>query len=295
MLKKHLLFLLGITLSGLAFSAPKPLSRDPYLGAIVVDANTGDILFQDRARVIGKPASMTKMMTYLLTIEAVKRGDISFDTPVIITAESSRIGGSQVYLKEGEQFTINELLDALMIKSANDVARALALHLGGSRENFALLMNERALELGMYGSDFHNASGLNFSGMTENTTTAQDMATLARELLKHPETIGYTACKYRTFRNGTFDLRTHNKLLTEYPGCVGLKTGYYYMAGWSIATAATRNDETVIAIALGSPNKLTRNKAAKKLLDIGFARIQQRKKAEASQPVRRHITRTIAY
>jgi serine-type D-Ala-D-Ala carboxypeptidase (penicillin-binding protein 5/6) len=189
-----------------------------------------------------------------------------------VTAEAARIGGSQVYLKEGELFPVDEMLYALMIKSANDVARALALKVGGSQEAFVARMNEYAGRLGMTATEFHTEHGLPpAAGQRPDITTARDMARLAEELLKHHNLLRYTATKVRGFRNNTFELRSHNRLLTEYPGCDGLKTGYYYLAGWSIAATAVRGGRRVLAVVLGSPERPVRDQAATRLLDRGFS------------------------
>jgi D-alanyl-D-alanine carboxypeptidase (penicillin-binding protein 5/6) len=246
-------------------------SADPYLGAIVLDAATGRVLFEDKADEIGHPASLVKMMGILIVMEHLQAGTISLTNAVRVTADSARIGGSQVFLAEKEVFPLEELLAATAIHSANDAATALAIHLAGTKEGFVELMNKRAAELGLRSTRFTSVHGLPpSSGQKPDVSTARDIAALARELLKHSAVLRYTAMQNRPFRNGTFGLRNPNHLLGEFPGCDGLKTGYIAIGGFSIAATAQRGGRRIVAVVLGSKDRAVREVQAAKLLSKGF-------------------------
>jgi serine-type D-Ala-D-Ala carboxypeptidase (penicillin-binding protein 5/6) len=257
--------------SGAQAAKLAPISKDPYLGAIVVRADSGQVLFEDNADAKGYPASMLKLMNLLLILEKVEQGALKLDAPVKIPVEASKMGGSQVYLDPKETFTVDELVYALVIQSANDAAAALAIHVAGSKEAFVGLMNERAAQLGMKATRFQSVHGLPpGAGQEADTTTARDFAVLCREVAKRPEALRYTSTQERGFRNGTFMLRTHNSLLKTFEGCDGLKTGYFTAAGYSIAATAQRNGVRVIAVILGSTSKQIRDQKAAELLSKGF-------------------------
>lgn len=259
-----------------SFAAIEQKSAEPYLGAIVIDADTGQILFEDQSDVKCYPASVLKMMDLLIILDKIGQGSLKPDEKILITAEASKIGGSQVYLKENEVFTVDELLYALMVQSANDAATALAIHIAGSKEGFVALMNERAKQLGMKATEFHSIHGLPpGKDQLPDVTTARDLSRLARELLKYPDCLRYTSCREHEFRNGKFMLRTHNRLLASFPGCDGFKTGYFSKAGYSIAATAKRGNTRLIAVVLGSRSKNMVNKAAAELLTKGFARMAE--------------------
>ncbi len=256
----------------------KRVANDPYVGAIVIDNAKGKVIFEKNADKKSYPASTLKLMDLLIILEQVKAGVLRLDDKVPVTAEASRMGGTQVFLKEKEVFTIDELLYALMIQSANDAAVALAIHIAGSKDAFAELMNQRAKELGMKSTEFHSVHGLPPGpGQQPDITTARDMAILAREVLKFPEMLRYTSTRERGFRNNKFVMRSHNPLLKSFKGCDGLKTGYFSAAGFSIVATAKRGDIRVIAIILGSKNKKTRNTKAAELLAKGFLAIPREK------------------
>lgn len=248
---------------------------EPYLGAIVTDADSGQILFEDHSDVTGYPASVLKLMDLLIFLEKIDAGSLRLEDRITISAEVSKIGGSQVWLKENETFTVDELLYAFMVQSANDAAAALAIHTAGSREAFVALMNKRAAELGMKATEFHSIHGLPpEEGQKPDVTTARDISRLARELLqKHPGCLRYTSCKERPFRDGKMIMRNHNGLLWTTPGCDGLKTGYYKKAGYAIAATAARDNNRLIAVILGSASKQSRDKKAAELLSVCFAKM----------------------
>jgi D-alanyl-D-alanine carboxypeptidase (penicillin-binding protein 5/6) len=250
-------------------------SADPYLGAIVVDAATGQVLVEQNADAAGFPASVIKLMDMMILLDQISAGQISLSNSVTVTAESSRIGGSQVYLKEGEVFTLEELMYSLMIQSANDSAMALALSVAGSSAGFVEMMNKKAGELGMASTAFHSVHGLPPAvGQAGDTSTARDLAKLACALVsRHPEIIKYTSTQVRNFRPDTkpFEMRSHNHLLRDFPGCDGLKTGYITAGGFSIVATAQKNGRRVIAVILGSKDRKVRDAKAIEWLSKGFA------------------------
>jgi D-alanyl-D-alanine carboxypeptidase (penicillin-binding protein 5/6) len=243
----------------------------PYKSAILMDADTGQILFEYNIHERLVPASLVKMMVILLVMERIQQGLLNFTDPVTASAWASKIGGHQVYLKEGEVFPVEELLKAVAISSANDAATALAEHIAGSTEAFVQLMNERAKELGMNDTTFANVHGLPAGkGQEENYTSAYDMAILARELLKHPEVLHWSSTKEDTFRNGTFTLTNTNKLLGVFPGLDGLKTGYTAEAGFNLCATAKRDNLRLISVVMGGSNSRDRFAETTKLLSMGF-------------------------
>ncbi|MBM4310579.1 MAG: D-alanyl-D-alanine carboxypeptidase [Deltaproteobacteria bacterium] len=252
------------------------LSKDPYLGAILIDAASGKVLFEDNPDVQASPASIIKLMDLLIVLEYAQNKAISLDDTVIITAEAAKMGGSQVYLKENEQFTVEELLYALMVQSANDAAVAIALHVAGTKDAFVDLMNKKAREIGMTNTIFHSVHGLPpGKGQQADISTPRDIARLCQELLKW-DALRYTSVKERPFRVDSaepFIMRNHNHLLGNFEGCDGFKTGYYRVAGFSIAATAARKNQRAIAVVLGSENRLVRDAKAKDLLARGLTEL----------------------
>jgi D-alanyl-D-alanine carboxypeptidase (penicillin-binding protein 5/6) len=250
------------------------ISKDPYIGAIVIDANTGKVLFEDNADAKGYPGSIVKLMDLLILLEAIESKRLHLQDLVTVTAEASRIGGSQVFLKENETFPVEELLYSIIVQSANDAATALTLHYGGSKEAFVEVMNKRAREIGMKGTVFHSVHGLPpGKEQLPDVSTARDLARLCRELLKHPETLLYTSTRERAFRPDApqpFIMRSHNHLLKTMEGCDGLKTGYFRQAGFSIAATAKKNGVRAIGIVLGSADRKVRDAKVRELLSKGL-------------------------
>jgi len=254
-----------------AQAAVQTLARDPYVGAILVEADTGRVLADDGADRVAYPASVVKLMTLLVVLDRVDAGLLSLREPVTVTAEAARMGGSQVYLAEHEVFTVDDLLYALMIQSANDAAVALAVHVAGSKARFVELMNRKAAMLGMRSTHFASPHGLPPSrGQEPDVTTARDVALLARAVLRHRETTRYTSTRVHPLRDGKFVMRTHNNLLLSFEGCDGLKTGFYSRAGFSIAATAERDGVRMIAVVLGSKSLQVRDSSARRLLTTGF-------------------------
>lgn len=226
----------------------------PYMGAITIDAATGKVLFEDHADTVGYPASSQKTMTLLVILDQIQAGAVRLDEPVQVTVEASKMGGSQVYLDPKESFPVEDLIYALMVQSANDAALLLAQHVAGSKDAFVDMMNQKAKAIGMKNTTFHSVHGLPPSaGQQPDVTTARDLAILGRELIiKHPEALKYTSTVNHPFRDGKLMMENHDHLLKSFPGCDGLKTGYYTKAGYSIIATASRNGARVITVVLGA-------------------------------------------
>ncbi len=238
---------------------------------ILINATSGRVLWSKNTRSPREIASMTKVMTAVLTLEAVQRKALSLNHTVNVSRNAALIGGSQVYLKPGEKFTVAELLKALMIVSANDAAYALAETVAGSERAFVQQMNARAQTLGMQHTRYHNPHGLP-GRAGNNVSSALDMALLAREALKHRVLIQWAGTWTDTFRHGTFNLVNHNRLVQSVRGVDGLKTGYYSRAGFSATVTATRNGQRLIAVVIGVKHKRVRDDFLKALLEWGFTR-----------------------
>ncbi|MCP3890483.1 MAG: D-alanyl-D-alanine carboxypeptidase [Desulfobulbaceae bacterium] len=252
----------------------RAIAQDPYASAVVVDAESGKTLVNNNGDALVYPASVLKLMDLLVILEKIEQGRLQLDEMVQVTKEAAQMGGSQVYLDPKEQFSVEDLLYALMVQSANDAAVALATHVAGSKSAFIAIMNKRAQELGMKNTRFHSVHGLPPSkGQEVDVTTANDLAILARELAKKPETFKYTSIRVRDFRGGEFIMRTHNHLLKNVYGCDGFKTGFFSAAGFSIVATAERNGVRIISIVLGSQNRKVRDAKATELLEKGFAMI----------------------
>lgn len=250
------------------------IAKDPYMSALVIDADTGKVLFSDHPETVVYPASVLKMMNLLVILELIDQGRIKLDDMVQVTAEASKIGGSQVYLDPKEQFPVEDLLYALAVQSANDAAVALAIHVAGSKEGFVALMNQKAAALGMKDTQFHSVHGLPpADGQQVDKTTANDLALLCRALVGRPDALKYTGTKERPFRDGKFIMRNHNHLLGAVDGCDGFKTGYFEAGGFSITTTAKRGGVRIIAIVMGSKDRKVRDAKARELLSLGFAAV----------------------
>ncbi len=256
--------------------------RDPYVSALVIEAASGKILFEDRAETVVYPASVVKMMDMLIVFEHLEQGKVRLDQMVQVTKEAARMGGSQVYLDPKEQFSVEDLLYALAVQSANDAAVALAIHVAGSTEGFVDLMNSKAKELGMKDSKFYSVHGLPPSkGQKPDQTTAHDLALLGRELAKRPAILEYTNTRERPFRDGKFIMRSHNHLLGMFAGSDGFKTGYFRAGGFSIMATAQRDGVRLIAIVMGCKDRKVRDATAAELLAKGFALVPPKAEAAA--------------
>jgi len=244
----------------------------PYKAGVLVEAETGDVLFEFNAHTPLPPASMTKMMTMYLIMERIEQGALKLTDMIIVSARASKIGGSQVYLKEHEQFSVEEMMHAIVIHSANDACMAMAEHISGSPEAFIDMMNAKAALLGMTATTFHSVSGLPPSeGQQEDMTTAYDMALLGRHLARRfPKVLEWASIPETTFRNGEFVLTNTNKLLGRFPGVDGIKTGYYSRAGHCITATAQRDGMRFVAVIMGGESGAKRFDEAARLLSQGF-------------------------
>jgi D-alanyl-D-alanine carboxypeptidase (penicillin-binding protein 5/6) len=261
---------------------PQPQFKINAKSAILIEAGTGEVVFAMNEHEKLPIASITKIMTMLLVMEAVDNGKLSLKEPVTISANACRMGGSQVYLEEGEVFTVEELLKAVAVHSANDASVALAEKVSGSEEAFVHLMNEKARELKMNNTNFLDATGLTDEG---HYSTAHDIAIMSRELLsKHPKIVYYTTIWHDSFRGGKFDLDNTNKLVKRYSGVTGLKTGFTSKAGFCLAASAERDGTHFISVVLGSESNELRFAESAKLLDFGFANWETARIEKKGQP-----------
>ena len=261
----------------------------PAPSAILMDAATGTVLYEKNADEKLPPASVTKIMTLLLVMEALDSGRIGWDDMVTASEAAAAKGGSQVYLEVGEQMSMDEMLKSVVVSSANDCATALAEHVAGSEAAFVEKMNARAAELGMENTHFVNCTGLDDGeNASEHLTTARDIAIMSRELLTHEEIKKYTTIWMDTVRNGQFGLSNTNKLVRFYEGTTGLKTGYTSTAGHCLSASAERDGMELIAVVLHCESSTDRFRSAKALLDYGFANyaLADTQPEEPMQPVR---------
>lgn len=236
--------------------------------AILLEPHTCRILYEQNADEKLAPASITKIMPLLLVMEALKRGDIALETVVYASEHACSMGGSQIWLEAGEGMTVDELLKATVIASANDACVALGEHLAGSEEGFVALMNSRAKELGMNNTNFVNCTGLDAEG---HYTTAHDVAIMSAELIKHPLIKNYSTVWMDSLRNGESELVNTNKLVRFYKGTTGLKTGTTGKAKYCLSATAERDGMELVAVVLAGESSDLRFSGAKKLLDYGFA------------------------
>lgn len=238
--------------------------------ALLMEADTGKVLMAKNPHEQLPPASVTKIMTLLLVSEAIETGRISLADLVCVSTEASGLGGSQIWLKEGERMTVEDLIKAAAIYSANDACAALSEYVSGTGETFVRRMNERAAELGMLDTRFENCTGLDDTTV-RHVTSAYDVALMSRELLRHTLILGYTTIWMDTLRGGRTQLVNTNKLIRFYEGATGLKTGTTSRAGCCISATAERDGLRLIAVVLGSDSSQARFDAARKMLDWGFA------------------------
>ncbi|MBE6688845.1 MAG: D-alanyl-D-alanine carboxypeptidase [Ruminococcaceae bacterium] len=237
--------------------------------ALLMEASSGKVLYEKNIDEKLPIASVTKVMTLLLVMEAIDNGALSLDDIVTVSENAASMGGSQAYMEPGEQMSVNDMLKAVVVSSANDGAVALGEHIAGSEAAFVAKMNERAVQLGMTGTEFVNATGLDNTQV--HYSTARDVAIMSRELIKHPTIFNYTTIWIDTIRDGKFGLSNTNKLIRFYPGANGLKTGSTSKAKFCISATAKKDDMQLIAVILGSPSSDDRFATAKQLFNYGFA------------------------
>ncbi len=240
----------------------------PAPSAILIEKQTGTIIYEKNADEILEPASVTKVMTILLIVEAVEAGTLTLDDVITVSERAASMGGSQVYLREGEQMPLSELLKCIVVSSANDAAVAVAEHMAGTESAFAALMNARAAELGMTNTNFTNCTGL--LDDKSHVTTARDISIMSRELIMHDWIKEYTTIWMDTIRDGTFGLSSTNKLIRFYNGATGLKTGYTSSAGHCLSATAERDGIEYIAVVMHCASSADRFESAKTLLSYAF-------------------------
>lgn len=260
-------------LSCFPFSAKAASLDVAAKSAVLMDIATGTVLYEQNAHERLAPASVTKVMTMLLIMEAIDSGKISWDDAVTVSEAAAAKGGSQIYLKVGETMSVSDMLKSVAVSSANDCACALAEHIAGSEAAFVEKMNEKAASLGMKDTHFVNCTGLDDAeDAKEHLTSAYDIALMSRELmLKHPDIQKFTTIWMDTVRNGSFGLSNTNKLVRFYPGATGLKTGFTAAAGYCLSATAQRDGLGLIAVVMGSKTSQERFAGCKAMLDYGFA------------------------
>ena len=266
--KLIVLLLTAALLMPVCYAAPE--TKAP--SCLLMDAATGTVLYEQNADEQLAPASVTKVMTLLLVMEAIDRGQLGWDDLVTASAAAAAKGGSQVYLEENEQMSVHDMVKCVVVSSANDCATALAEAVAGSESGFVERMNSRAQELGMENTHFANCTGLDDeAGADVHYTTSRDIAIMSRELLKHEGIREFTTIWMDTIRDGTFGLSNTNKLVRFYTGTTGLKTGFTKSAGYCMSATAERDGMELIAVVMHCESSTDRFESAKALLEYGFA------------------------
>ncbi|HEY5611913.1 MAG TPA: D-alanyl-D-alanine carboxypeptidase family protein, partial [Thermoanaerobaculia bacterium] len=259
---------LGLTILAGAVAA----QAQPYTAAMVMEPSTRRVLFEKNAHQPLPVASMTKMMTLRVTLAALEDGTLTLNDPVTISARASKMGGSQVYLKQGDQFSLRDLIAATMVHSANDAAMALAEHVGGTADAFVRLMNDEARRLGLKESTFHSPHGLPGEGEPDDVMSAHDAAIIGIELMKDPLMRELAAKSEMPFKSGTFTtMYNPNHLLRNYPGATGIKTGFHNKAGFCVTASARRGNMDLVTVVMGSKVKRDCFASAAELLSENFA------------------------
>lgn len=275
-MKKIILFIvLALVISSLSVTAAPSVDAK---SAILTEVSSGTVLFSQNPDERVPIASVTKVMTALLAMEAIERGELNYDDMITASAYAESMGGSQIYLEVGEQMTVDDILKAIMVASGNDAAVALAEHIGGTYENFVKMMNDRAKSLGLKNTHFVDSSGLGDD--KDHYSSARDIATISCELIKHEDIKKYTLIWMDSLRNGEFQLANTNKLIKTYKGATGLKTGYTTEAMFCLVATAERNDVEYCAVVLGAPTTEERFGACERLLDYAYNNFRITDRAE---------------
>ncbi len=271
--KLAVIILAALLVLSLSFSAGALDTND--LSAILLEAETGQVLYENNADEELPPASITKIMTVLLTMEAIENGEVELTDTTTISSRASSMGGSQIYLDSGDEITIEELLMAVIIASANDASYALAEAVGGNYDNFIDMMNDRARELGMENTNFTNAHGLPDS---DHYSTARDISKMAREVVQHQEVLKWSQIwlEYLELPDRQAMLTNTNRMILNYSGMDGLKTGYTRIAGFCLAATASQGDFRLISVMLGADSRQQREELTGKMLDYGFENYRQK-------------------
>lgn len=246
----------------------KPVITTNAKSAVLIDAESGEILYEENKDERLAFASITKIMTMLLTMESIESGNLSYDQKLVCSEHAKSMGGSEIWLEVGEEMTVSDLLKAVAVNSANDAAVVLAEAVGGTEDNFVDMMNKKAAALGMVNTCFKNTNGLPEEG---HYSTAYDIALMSMELLKHDKILNYTTIWTDTLRNGETALSNTNKLIRFYKGATGLKTGYTDDAGYCLSASAERNGLKLVGVVLGCETSDKRFEGIKELLNYGFS------------------------
>ncbi len=250
--------------------------------ALLMEASTGRVLYEHNIHQALPPASVTKVMTMLLTMEAIESGAITYDTVVTASENAKRMGGSTIFLDTGEEMTVYDLLKGIAVASGNDACVAIAEHLAGSESEFVRRMNERAAQLGMQNTHFVNCNGLDTEG---HLTSAYDIALMSRELIRHEDIFQFTTIWVDSLRGGAFGLANTNKLIRFYNGANGLKTGSTDDALYCLSATAKRDNMQLIAVIMGAPTTKDRFDGARAILDFGFATYSIATASDTETPV----------
>jgi serine-type D-Ala-D-Ala carboxypeptidase (penicillin-binding protein 5/6) len=266
-----------------------------YAEACVLEPTTGTVIFEANDHTPWPTASLAKMMLMLIVAEKIHDGSLKLTDPVTTSRKAAEMGGSQVYLKEGEVFSLDDMMKAVVVHSANDASVAVAEYVAGSTDSFVVMMNQQAAAIGMKDSHYYSVNGLPpAKGESADVASAYDQAILARELLKYPDVLRWSSIDTAPFRAGTFVLRNTNHMVRTFPGCDGLKTGFYDKAGFNVVATAKRNDLRLIAVVLGSQHKLTNFKEASEMLSQGFINYEMHQVAKKGAPIAQSVAVTDA-
>jgi D-alanyl-D-alanine carboxypeptidase (penicillin-binding protein 5/6) len=271
-------------------AAAKPAEPDkltaPYAAALLMEPETGTVTFENNEHKPWPTASLAKMMIAMIVAEKLADGSLKPGDRIATSRNAAAMGGSQVYLKEGETFSLDDMMKAIMVHSANDASVAVAEYIGGSTEAFVQMMNREAARLGMKDTHYYSVPGLPPApGQQADMSSAWDEALLARAMIQYPQIMQWASIDTAPFRGGTFELRNTNHLVRTFPGCDGLKTGFYYEAGFNVVATARRGGMRLIAVVLGSPNKLKNFNSAAELMAQGFATYQMRVVGKQGAPI----------
>lgn len=268
-----------------------PSAPEDCKSALVMEASSGEVIYQLNPDLQLAPASMTKMMLVLITMEQIKEGELNLEDIITTSAKASRMGGSQVYLAHNEEFSLQDLLKAVLIQSANDASLAIAEYIAGSSDGFVDMMNARAVKLGLTNTIYHTPHGLPPGKNQEpDLTSAHDLAILAREIvIKHPEVLKWSSLDKEPFRQGKFIMTNTNRLVNQFSGCDGLKTGYYRSAGFSVTATAQQDGVRIIAIVMGCEKNRKRFAEASRLMKWGLRQYKKIDLIEGGTPAGRAI------
>ena len=259
---------------------------EPYAAALLMEPETGTVMFENNAHKVWPTASLAKMMIAMIVASKLADGSLKLSDRITASRNAADMGGSQVYLKEGETFSLDDMMKAIMVHSANDASVAVAEYIGGSTDAFVQMMNREAAALGMKDTHYYSVHGLPpGTGQQADVSSAWDEALLARALTGYPQVMQWASIDSAPFRGGAFTLRNTNHMVRTFPGCDGLKTGFYYEAGFNVVATAHRGGMRLIAVVLGSPRKGANFDSASELLAQGFANYQMRVIGKQSAPI----------